>query len=190
MSQAVAMSRLTLPQLALIVIRYRGLLIATLIAVIVTLGLNSTHQGVQVLVATRALPAGWPLSESDFATAYLDGADAELYVGQLDTVQSQTITTALAIGTPLMKHHLAQVNVAFDQVMVQIPLDAGNPGSFSVGSVVHVWSLTDELALLVSSNATVLETFSINGAAWVSLSIASVDENAVMQSGAVRLAVV
>jgi hypothetical protein len=50
--------------------------------------------------------------------------------------------------------------------------------------------LTDDFALLVSSNATVLETFLINGAAWVSLSIASSDENAVMQSGAVRLAVV
>ena len=190
MSQAAAMSPITIPALALIVIRYRGLLVATLIAVVVTLGLNSTHQGVQVLVATHPLPAGWQLTDSDFQVAYLDGADPELYVGQLDTLTLQTVTTSIAAGTPLMKNHLAQVAVGFDQVMVQIPLDAGNPGSFSVGSVVHIWALTDDFALLVSSNATVLETFLINGAAWVSLSIASSDENAVMQSGAVRLAVV
>ena len=80
--------------------------------------------------------------------------------------------------------------IQIDQVVVQIPLEAGNPASFASGSVVHVWALGDEYVSLVCSDARVIETYVLNGSAWVTLSIARIDETAVMQAGSVRLAVV
>ena len=52
------MANFSVRRLALIVIRYRGIVVALLIAASVTLWLDSSHRGVAVLVATHDVAAG------------------------------------------------------------------------------------------------------------------------------------
>jgi hypothetical protein len=183
------MANFSVRQLALIVIRYRGILVALLIATSVTLWLDGSHRGVPVLIASHDVAAGTSISPTDFTSVYLDGGDSSLYVSEFIEDSTQTLGVALSAGQPLMVSNLSSYAVRTDQIVVQVPLEAGNPGSFSRGSLVHVWALGDEYVSLVCSDARVLETYSLNGSAWVTLSVARLDENAVMQAGSVRLAV-
>jgi len=180
----------SISRIALITLRYRGILVATLIAVIVTLSLENSHRGIPVLIANRDLSAGTVITDADFTNVYLDGGDPRLYASAIDPSSAVTVTSALSTGQPLLVSNLNEFSIQTDQLIVQIPLEAGNPGSFARGSLVHVWALGDEIVTLVCSDARVIDTYSLNGSAWVTLSIARADETAVMQSGSVRLAVV
>jgi len=174
----------------LLILRYRFALVASLVLVISWSVLSGVHKGQPVVIARHELLAGAIIRSGDVAIAYIDGSSSTSYVASAIDAIGRRISSSTKVGLPLLQSQLRPSQTATDRIVINLPLESGDRGSYPQGTAVHLWSLGENFSELISVDAVVVESLTeSNASPRITVSIPRSDENAVMQAVAVRVGV-
>ena len=149
---------------------------------------SGLHKGEPAVFVVRARAVGDVLAPTDVSLGYIDGAVAT-YISDPQRVIGRQLTQSVAAGMPLTSAALTQARTRNNRVVVTLPIEDSDPGNYAAGTHVHVWSITEEFATLVSSEAIVVTaTRDAMSTRSVTLSVPRDDESSMMQARVVRVA--
>lgn len=151
---------------------------------------SGLHKGEPAVFIKRDMAVGDVISATDVALGFIDGAIAA-YITDAQQVIGRQLTQSVVAGTPITAAAITKARATNNRVVISMPLEDSDPGNYAVGTHVHVWSITEEFATLISSEAiVVMSNRDAMSAHSLTVSVPREDENAMMQARVVRVAAV
>lgn len=169
-------------------LHHRGWLGFAIITIAIWSFGSGLHKGEPVVFVVRARAVGDVLAANDIAIGYIDGAVTK-YISDPQRVIGRQLTQSVQAGMPLTSPALTQARTPNNRVVITLPLEDSDPGNYAAGTHVHVWSINEEFATLVSSEAIIIaSTRDAMSTRSVTVSVPRDDETSVMQARVVRVA--
>lgn len=178
------MSRINRAELVRIVVYNRRWLSLALVILIAYGVFNSLQPGTEVLMVTENVVAGQPITHvvkvraAELPHGFIPANDFEL--------AEMVSRVPLSVGTIVSRDILVNEHES-NYVTVSLPIEAIAIDALTPGSRIHVWSLEENHASLVSDQAHLIAISAQSISTVATFQIPRADEYAVMQATAIRL---
>jgi hypothetical protein len=180
--------RIDIRQVNLFILRYRKILVALGFSFIVWTISQNPPAGNLVLIANQFVPANSALTAEQFSLATISDFDSANYVSKYSDLASNFSQVDIAPGSLLSRDSITSDKVFNNRIDVFVALE--NQGQINPGTHLHLWSQSEEIGRLISSEAIVRKSETDNYGTRLTVSIPISDEYAVMQSQGIKVSLV